>query len=110
MASVLDQILEWSTSRPLWQRDALRRILTVGDVDQGTVDLYAAASLAGQTGGLQPLSADHIPTAGAAALPVRITGIRDTGGDLGDAAPCSGVHLAEPERRALHDRRKVCIV
>jgi hypothetical protein len=78
MASVLDQILEWSTSRPLWQRDALRRILTVGDVDQGTVDLYAAASLAGQTGGLQPLSADHIPTAGAAALPVRITGIRDT--------------------------------
>jgi hypothetical protein len=35
--TVLEDILEWSTDRPLWQRDALRRIVSgrpLNDIDQ----------------------------------------------------------------------------
>jgi len=41
--TVLETILDWSTDRPLWQRDALRRIIANGrltDADIGElVDL-----------------------------------------------------------------------
>jgi hypothetical protein len=36
--SVYDEILEWSFSRPLWQRDALRRLILNGKLDKRDVD------------------------------------------------------------------------
>ena len=48
MASILDEILEWSTSRPLWQQDALRRLAMSGQVDDDAIAVYASAC-AGET-------------------------------------------------------------
>lgn len=35
---VLKEILIWSESRPNWQRDALRRIIAKGDLDQSDIE------------------------------------------------------------------------
>ncbi len=35
--NVLKELLEWSKDRPLWQRDALRRLVTVGDLNESDV-------------------------------------------------------------------------
>src|SRR3546814_10309031 len=40
--TVLETILDWSADRPLWQRDALRRIVTGGTPDDdGVKDILA---------------------------------------------------------------------
>ena len=36
--SALETILEWSVSRPSWQRDALRRIISNGPIPEGEID------------------------------------------------------------------------
>lgn len=38
MASVLGEILEWSKDRPLWQRDALRRLVTGVEITDAVID------------------------------------------------------------------------
>ena len=55
-------ILDWSLTRPSWQRDALRRIamnsvLTGGDYDE-------LANICLGTSAAEPLSAEHLPAAG----------------------------------------------
>ena len=32
--NVFEEILEWSIERPSWQRDALRRLVAKGDLDE----------------------------------------------------------------------------
>jgi hypothetical protein len=39
---VLTEILQWSKARPLWQRDALRRIVSAGDLTSADIDELAA--------------------------------------------------------------------
>lgn len=43
---VLDDILNWSLDRPLWQRDALRRIITKGDLTAADVEELLSLCLA----------------------------------------------------------------
>lgn len=65
---VLSEILVWSLSRPLWQRDALRRLVTKGDLEES--DLGELAALAKAAHGLAdnregaPLEEQHLPTRG----------------------------------------------
>lgn len=37
----LRDILEWSTNRPLWQRDAIRRIVTQGELNENDINELA---------------------------------------------------------------------
>ena len=47
---VLKEILEWSADRPIWQRDALRRILINGDL--GAEDIVALTEICKSSHGL----------------------------------------------------------
>lgn len=61
--SALHEILAWSTSRPAWQRDALRRILasdSLSEVDLKELDTLCRADAAGSKAAA-PLDASHIP-------------------------------------------------
>ncbi|WP_428031411.1 hypothetical protein [Ancylobacter sp.] len=76
-------ILEWSAGRPLWQQDALRRIVERGKLSQDDVVQLAGLCLKGR--GAQgialeavPLAAAHLPQgagAGAAVSIVSIAGV-----------------------------------
>jgi hypothetical protein len=67
--SALHEILNWSASRPDWQKDALRRIVTKGTVEQADVDELAhlcrvkhGAEAAAKTELVSiPLDESHIP-------------------------------------------------
>lgn len=58
-ADALRDILDWSADRPLWQRDALRRLVLQGDLSDGDIDELTALckdhALANA-----PLAAGHI--------------------------------------------------
>jgi hypothetical protein len=77
--NVLKELLEWSTDRPLWQRDALRRLVTKGDL--GDTDIVGLAELCKASHGLaeagegQALAAVHLPSPGATASPVSLTSL-----------------------------------
>ena len=72
--NVLEEILEWSQSRPEWQRDALRRLVSKGELDDS--DIRELANLCKSRHGLGdretpvPLNADHLPRSGAETKPV----------------------------------------
>jgi hypothetical protein len=77
--TVLREILEWSTDRPGWQRDALRRLVTVGELS--AEDIGALTSICKSKQGLaqqsdiSPLTEDHIPAKVAGDAPVSLTSI-----------------------------------
>jgi energy-coupling factor transporter ATP-binding protein EcfA2 len=77
MASVLDQILEWSTSRPTWQQDALRRLVQGDRIDDEVIALYAGCCLGEKTELLEPLQQHHVRRAAPEANPVGLVAIRD---------------------------------
>lgn len=64
--NVLIEIVTWSDSRPTWQRDALRRLITKGTIDQS--DLTELTELCKAAHGLAPareatpLDRTHVPT------------------------------------------------
>ena len=66
--NVLGEILSWSLSRPPWQRDALRRLVTRGDLDD--TDINELSNLCKFRHGLghrdqsDPLEATHLPQSG----------------------------------------------
>ena len=74
--SVLDEILTWSSDRPMWQRDALRRLTMKGELDEK--DIVELTNLCKSFHGLHrrmspsPLSGDHIPQPGVATASVSI--------------------------------------
>jgi AAA domain len=76
VASVLDETLEWSASRPLWQQDALRRIVGLGHVDEATIEAYTKACLGAEPDGLEALSTAHVRMNGAEKRPVAVMSIR----------------------------------
>lgn len=63
--SVLNEILEWSLNRPPWQRDALRRLVTKGELDE--TDIRELSNLCRSQHGLGdkekpvPLESNHLP-------------------------------------------------
>lgn len=77
--TVLQQILEWSKERPLWQRDALRRLVVNGELTEG--DIGELAAICKGDHGLadkaeaQPLAKEHVPEQRAAASAVALESI-----------------------------------
>lgn len=75
--SIYKEILDWSASRPPWQQDALRRLVTKEHIDND--DFADLASLCKAKHGLEdprdhePLKKRHIPTSAAAGSAVRLT-------------------------------------
>jgi hypothetical protein len=77
-------ILEWSSSRPAWQRDALRRLVTFDslneyDLEDLTVLCKAVHGLA-KTLELEPLEERHIPRRGAGFNAVKLNALLHHGG------------------------------
>ena len=62
---VLKEILEWSLNRPTWQRDALRRLIANGELND--MDIIELANLCKSRHGLAerenaaPLNTEHLP-------------------------------------------------
>lgn len=64
--TVLETILEWSLDKPLWLRDALRRIVQKGKIDDADLDdalllLKKHQSLAEVDLEAKPLAKEHLP-------------------------------------------------
>lgn len=72
----LASILDWSSERPAWQRDALRRLCVTGELDErDQTELTDLCKRNGQGG--RPLESAHIPDPGSAASTVRLRRISD---------------------------------
>lgn len=83
--SVFETILGWSTGRPLWQQDALRRIIAVGKLT--AEDKAALVQLCLKGRGAEgvaiealPLAAEHIPRLGTAGSAVSLMSISNVRG------------------------------
>ena len=88
-----DDLLRWSASQPSWQRDALRRLVTSGDLRDQDIDQLVQVSLGPHSGdGARciPLTAVHLPTQGDDGEDVRLGAIEM--GDNVNALP-PGVRL-----------------
>lgn len=77
--NVLQEILEWSQGRPMWQRDALRRLALNGelsdeDISSLTEICKGAHGLAEQQE-TKPLAKEHMPDRAAGAVPVSLVSI-----------------------------------
>jgi ABC-type multidrug transport system ATPase subunit len=77
--NVLQEILEWSQCRPMWQRDALRRLIQNGELTEA--DIRFLTEICKNSHGLaeqqetHPLSNEHTPDGAAGAEPVSLTSI-----------------------------------
>ena len=77
--NILREILDWSSDRPNWQRDALRRLVLHGDLQKS--DIEELAVLCKERHGLsskvepQPLAKQHLPVSDAAVTPVSLTSL-----------------------------------
>lgn len=77
--NVLEEILEWSKERPLWQRDALRRLVQNGELSDG--DLRTLTEICKSAHGLAeeqdvvPLAHEHVPEMGTGAPSVSLISI-----------------------------------
>ena len=74
--NVLNEILKWSKDRPGWQRDALRRLVTKGDLDDNDIDALteickSAYELAAKQESCY-LQEKHLPGNDADVTPVKI--------------------------------------
>jgi hypothetical protein len=77
--TVLEEILEWSSGRPTWQRDALRRLVVNGELSDDDIDALTEVCKAGRGLAEQrdtvPLSKDHIPVTTTLNVPVSLSSI-----------------------------------
>ena len=77
--TVLHQIVEWSDSRPAWQRDALRRLVLHGELSKTDID--ALVEICKATHGLSdpqeitPLTQAHVPDRSDAGAPISLVSI-----------------------------------
>ena len=77
--NVLQEILEWSRTRPAWQRDALRRLVVNGEVSVD--EILALSEMCKSAYGLadqqeiRPLTRDHVPDTNGAAPRVSLFSI-----------------------------------
>jgi hypothetical protein len=82
--TVLEIILEWSTDRPAWQRDALRRIVQAQKLTETDLRELVALCKRGHTPKpsptdpeAEPLEAAHLPANPGAGASVSLTAIKD---------------------------------
>ncbi len=93
MVDVLSEILDWSADRPAWQRDALRRLVTTGSIDDEDLQELASVCKAGH--GLaepcesSPLGEEHIATRSASTPAVSLKSV----------VHHAGVNALAPEQR-----------
>ncbi|HVA26867.1 MAG TPA: AAA family ATPase [Candidatus Baltobacteraceae bacterium] len=84
MKNVLSEILRWSSERPGWQRDALRRLLTSETTAQEDVvelaDLCKAAHGLSDPRTPQPLTADHLAVQSRKTSAVSLVSVTHHGG------------------------------
>ena len=63
--SVLNEILEWSKNRPLWQQDALRRLILKGELSEEDIldlgEICKGAYGLSDRQDVLPLTIDHMP-------------------------------------------------
>ena len=83
--TVLGTILKWSEKRPLWQRDALRRIVLNGTPDKNVINellLLCKQEHGGENSGLepQPLEQRHLPANPEKSESISLTGIKNVVG------------------------------
>ncbi len=77
--NVFQEILEWSLDRPIWQRDALRRLVMNGELSDE--DIISLTEICKSAHGLaepqetDPLAKEHIPDRAAGAVPVSLVSI-----------------------------------
>ena len=77
--NVLQEILEWSQGRPIWQRDALRRLVLNGELSDE--DICSLTEICKSAHGLaeqqetDPLAKEHVPDRTAGAVPVSLVSI-----------------------------------
>jgi hypothetical protein len=76
---VLQEILKWSEERPMWQRDALRRLVVQGSIQEKDYDdlLAICKSIHGLAPSplILPLSSGHIPIKSTISKPVRLNAL-----------------------------------
>ena len=82
--TVLEIILEWSSDRPAWQRDALRRIVQAQKLTDADITELAALCKRGRTAKPsesdpkpRPLAASHLPANPGAGASVSLTAVKD---------------------------------
>ncbi len=75
-AEALADILAWSATRPLWQRDALRRLTEAEELTDQEIDDLADLCK-DQTLAATPLSVDHVRAPDAGMPPVSLRAIRN---------------------------------
>jgi hypothetical protein len=73
--SVLEELLKWSTDRPAWQRDALRRLVLNGELSDDDIPVLteickSAHGLAEQQD-IAPLAKEHVQERTADSYPSR---------------------------------------
>ncbi len=83
--TVLETILDWSADRPLWQRDALRRIVTGGTPDEaGVIDILALCKKEHGVEGIalapEALEAAHLPAAPVGGESIALASVGDIAG------------------------------
>jgi hypothetical protein len=76
---VLQEILTWSADRPMWQRDALRRLVANGELTDDDIDALTAICK-GEHGLVEkpeskPLDTEHVPTGEGTAAAVSLVSI-----------------------------------
>ena len=77
--NVLQEILEWSQGRPMWQRNALRRLVLNGELTDE--DIHSLTEICKSAHGLaeqretDPLAKEHMPDRTAGAVPVSLVSI-----------------------------------
>lgn len=83
--TVLESLLEWSLQRPLWQRDALRRIILKGTLEESDIQeltVLCKQESVGESGELQPIPLDdkHLPANPDTASSVSLLFVEDVSG------------------------------
>ena len=78
--TVLEKILDWSKGRPLWQRDALNRILQKNQITDKDIEDFVCNLKAENKGELdkssvKPLNKDDLPSSSSSATTINITKI-----------------------------------
>ncbi len=77
--TVIKEILEWSSDRPAWQRDALRRLVLGSELSEE--DISALVEISKSSYGLAeqqvvaPLAKEHVPDLGDGAEPISLVSI-----------------------------------
>jgi hypothetical protein len=77
--TVLQEILEWSTDRPAWQRDALRRLVLDGELSDTDIEELTEICKSGyglaEARGSAPLLREHVPEKAVATAAVSLVSI-----------------------------------